>query len=110
MDTRFILSTSNLCERLFSLACYTLNDRRRQALPAHIESQLFLHFNQDYWGIRDVHCVLMSHPSGKGNYDGEQAGDDAAIMYDVQETDEHEDLNGDGEAGLSVIRAFNTWY
>ena len=41
MDLKFIIPTSNICERLFSAAGYGLNDRRQAILPANFESQMF---------------------------------------------------------------------
>jgi len=59
VDTRFIVPTSNLCERLFSKAGYVLSDRRRGLLPSNFEMQLFLHFNSRLWSIEDVHDILQ---------------------------------------------------
>ena len=54
MDLRFIRPTSNMCERLFSVAVYALNDRRKSVLPVNFERQLFLHADSHLWGISDV--------------------------------------------------------
>lgn len=59
VDMRFILPTSNLCERLFSIAGYAMSDRRKNMLPANFESQLFLHINARLWGIQEVHEILQ---------------------------------------------------
>ncbi len=45
MDTRFILPTSNICERLFSKAGFALGNRRKSILPSNFELQVFLHMN-----------------------------------------------------------------
>ncbi len=45
MNTRFILPTSDICERLLSKAGYALNDRRKGILPCNFEIQIFLHVN-----------------------------------------------------------------
>lgn len=58
LDLRFILATSNLCERLFSLAGHAIGSRRKGSLPSNIESQLFLNVNSGYWGISEVHEML----------------------------------------------------
>lgn len=58
IDLRFILATSNICERLFSLAGYAMGSRRMGVLPTNIESQLFLNVNSMLWGIQDVHDML----------------------------------------------------
>ena len=58
IDLRFLLATSNVCERLFSKAGYSLTDRRRAISPVNFEYQLYLHCNSDYWGISDVNALL----------------------------------------------------
>ena len=58
MDTRYIFPTSNICERLFSTAGFTLSDRRRRLLTCNFEMQIFLHVNSSYWGISDVSRIL----------------------------------------------------
>lgn len=57
-DLRYILPTSNICERLFSTAGYALNDRRRGVLPVNFERQIFLHANSHLWGISDVNTAV----------------------------------------------------
>lgn len=47
IDLRFLLPTSNVCERLFSKSGYTLNYLRRGISPANLEAQLFLHMKKD---------------------------------------------------------------
>ena len=54
LDTRFILPTSNICERLFSKAGFALSDRRKSIHPAALEEQMFLHINSSLWNIDDV--------------------------------------------------------
>ncbi len=41
MDLRFIRPTSNMCERLFSVAGFTLNDRCKCILAMNFELQFF---------------------------------------------------------------------
>ena len=50
VDPRFILPTTNICERLFSVAGNALSDRRQGILPANFEKQMFLKVNQELWG------------------------------------------------------------
>lgn len=59
MDLRFILPTSNLCERFFSIAGYALGDRRKRILPSNLECQLFLNQNANLWGLADVHSIFQ---------------------------------------------------
>ncbi len=58
MDTRFLLPTSIICERLFSKAGFALNDRRKQTSPIHFEQQMFLHADSHLWSIADVHNLF----------------------------------------------------
>lgn len=60
MDTRFVLATSNICERLFSRMGYTMTDRRRGLTPANLEAQIFLNLNSDLWGIDDVNKLSIN--------------------------------------------------
>lgn len=57
-DVRYVLPSSNLCERLFSKAGYAINSRRMATLPSNIESQVFLFANCSYWTIADVSAIL----------------------------------------------------
>jgi len=43
IDTRFMLPTSNDCERLFS-----------KVVAVNLESQLFLNVNNDLWSGKDI--------------------------------------------------------
>jgi len=58
IDTRFIVPTSNMCERLFSKAGYALNDRRKRLSPMNFEWQIFLHANSNLWSLRDVDKLI----------------------------------------------------
>ena len=69
MDLRFIQPTSNMCERFFSTAGYTLTSRRNRILPSNLESQLFLSINKRFWNIRDVHGVIINDTVADGNDD-----------------------------------------
>ncbi len=54
MDLRFVARTSNMCERVFSISGYALDDRRRGIIPTNFEIQMFRHANSHVWGIDDV--------------------------------------------------------
>jgi hypothetical protein len=41
-------------ESFFSIADYTLGDRRLAILPTHIEEQLFLKINRHFWNAKAV--------------------------------------------------------
>lgn len=49
MDTRFILPTSNLVERLFSCVGLTFDDLRQNLSPVNLEMQIFLNCNKRFW-------------------------------------------------------------
>lgn len=57
-DTRFIVPTCNVCEKLFSFAGYALGDRGKGLLPANFEMLLFFHFNAHLWRIQDIQDIL----------------------------------------------------
>ena len=57
-DLRYILPTSNHCERLFSRAGYCMNSRRQAILPSNIEAQVFLNCNSSFWGIADLNKIM----------------------------------------------------
>ena len=54
LDTRFLIPTSNTCERFFSRVGHALTSRRKSINTANLESQLFLHLNRDLWGSSDI--------------------------------------------------------
>ena len=58
IDTRFIQPTLNLCERFFSHAGRSASDVRGRLSAENLEAQLFLHFNQDFWGVSDVQRAM----------------------------------------------------
>jgi hypothetical protein len=58
VDLRFLIPTSNICERLFSEAGFCFNERRMSVLPINAESQMFLHLNSSLWDIDIVKDIL----------------------------------------------------
>ena len=59
LDTRFLVPTSNVYERLFSQVGYTLSSRRKGITPLNLESQIFLYLNGDLWSRFDVHQLIF---------------------------------------------------
>ena len=53
LDSRFILPTSNICERLFSKVGNALNDRQVAIAPVNLESRVFLNVNRDLWSAEE---------------------------------------------------------
>ena len=63
MDSRFLLPTSNMVERFFSLTGFTLTDYRQRLTPANFEMQLFLKLNRKVWDqelVSEV-CASVKH-------------------------------------------------
>lgn len=66
MNTRFILPTSNVSDRRFSMVGYAFGDRRKGTLPANFEMPFFLRANSDLWGVSDVQYISKTkHCFGK---------------------------------------------
>lgn len=59
-ELRFLLPTSNVCERLFWKVGHVFNDRCRSFNPANLESKIFLHANGDMLGVSDLTNRLAS--------------------------------------------------
>lgn len=57
MDLRFVLPTSNSCEKISWASGYTLNDREQSFLPSNIEMQVFLYANRALCALDDVYAV-----------------------------------------------------
>jgi hypothetical protein len=49
VNPAFIAATNVVCEWFFSIAGYTLDQRRKRLLPANLEMQLFLKVNSAFW-------------------------------------------------------------
>ncbi len=63
VDTRFVVQTSNMCERLF-FCCRLRPERSAQAHTTYeFEAQIFFHENREMWSISDVDRIT------KSNYD-----------------------------------------
>lgn len=73
MDTRFILATSNICERFFSKAGYAVNERRLSIKPSNLEEQMFLHVNKEVWGLMEVQAII--NEKEKGGCSQKETGD-----------------------------------
>ena len=60
IDLSFIPPTSNIVERLFSVAKLLLRDQRARLLPITFESILFLKANMNWWNLQTVHTAMQS--------------------------------------------------
>jgi hypothetical protein len=60
MNLDWIPPTSNVFERLFSLARLTFSDYRQATLPENVETALFLKINAKFWDIQTVAQTMAS--------------------------------------------------
>ncbi|CAM9297017.1 unnamed protein product, partial [Ectocarpus fasciculatus] len=58
VSTIHVLSQSNLCERLFSLAKLVMSDRRQSMNPSTLNNLLLLKLNHTFWTVSDIHSLL----------------------------------------------------
>ena len=58
IDRRFLVPTSNICERLFSKRGYHLTDNRMCICPENLEQQIFLNVHSDLWSVHNIESVL----------------------------------------------------
>ena len=57
-DLHFLLPTSSLLDRFFSVAGLALTNLRQRLTPEHLEQQFFLKANSKLWNIHTVSKVL----------------------------------------------------
>ncbi|KAH9115273.1 hypothetical protein AeMF1_010684 [Aphanomyces euteiches] len=57
-DLRFLLPTSNVCERLFSRVKNAFGDRHQTVLPINCEAQVFLNANSFLWDVHDINTIV----------------------------------------------------
>ena len=53
-EPRFVPCTSNVAERLFSQVRHVFTDYRKSMQPHHLENQIFLAVNRDFWNAQIV--------------------------------------------------------
>jgi hypothetical protein len=59
-DLNWIPPTSNICERLFSLAKLTLGSLRQSMSPETLEATVMLKVNRAYWNIFTVDAIVRN--------------------------------------------------
>lgn len=59
LDLRYILATSDSCERLFSTSGYVMGKRCQLKLPENFECQLYFHVNCHLLETSDVNEMLQ---------------------------------------------------
>jgi len=64
-NLKWIPSTSNVVERLFSRMKLIYSDRRRSILPARFESAMILIMNRDLWSIDLVNTIWIQQQQGE---------------------------------------------
>ena len=87
VSTIHVLSQSNLCERLFSLAKLVMSDRRQSMNPTTLNNLLLLKLNHTFWTVSDIHSLLIT--IGEGEPDIEVSDDEE----DKEESEDEEDEN-----------------
>lgn len=58
-DLRFLVPTSDLCERLFSTFLNALSDRIKGLRPSNLEMQIFLHPNSSLWVLEKMAEIMQ---------------------------------------------------
>lgn len=58
VDTKFILGSVAVVERLWSMAKHILTDDRKRMMPIHLEALMFLKINQGYWSEETVEKAM----------------------------------------------------
>ena len=90
VSTIHVLSQSNLCERLFSLAKLVMTDRRQSMRPSTLNNLLILKLNHKFWTVSDIHNLL--------NTIAEEGEPDIEMSDDEEDKDESEDEEDEDEA------------
>ena len=62
IDLSFIPPTSNIVERLFSVAKLLWRNQRASLLPITFEVILFLKANMNWWILQTIHTAMQSQP------------------------------------------------
>jgi hypothetical protein len=73
IDTRFVLPTSNLAERLFSLAKRVYNPHRRNLHPRTLQALLSLNQNRSVWNLPMFAKIDNEPRSGRDDDDEESS-------------------------------------
>jgi hypothetical protein len=63
-DVKWIPTTSNVAERLFSKAKLTIGDLRKSMTPEHVEMILMLKSNRELWSLKTTGKIVMAKDSG----------------------------------------------
>lgn len=58
MDLSSKVAPSNICERPFSKAEFSLSDEHYRLLSDISETHIYLQINREYWGISGVHNIV----------------------------------------------------
>jgi hypothetical protein len=85
---KWITTTSNVCERLFSRAKLTLGSLRTSMTPRNLEILLFLICNRQYWDVKTVGKIYSKVHQSSNN--DEEA--DVIIIDNDEENDDADDL------------------
>lgn len=61
MDARYLVSTSKICERMFSIAGHALTNRCRGTILVSFECEIFSYMKFKFWGIRDIISIVYDN-------------------------------------------------
>ena len=71
MELKWVPSTSDHVERLFSQVKYVYNDHRKKLEPTNLENQMFLKANSNFWNLKLVNVLVTKHGDKNDNLDDE---------------------------------------
>lgn len=57
MDTKFLLSTSKICEHFISVTGYVLGDHEYHVTAFYFEQELFLKVKSNFWSVANVNSL-----------------------------------------------------
>ena len=86
-----VIPTSNVCERLFSIAKHVATDTRTCILDATLEADIILLMNKDLWNEMTIDALIKSQ--------GSMEDDDVAAANE-EENDGDDDAEEDAEEGV----------
>jgi hypothetical protein len=92
LPTAHVLSQSNLCERLFSLAKLIMTDRRQSMHPSTLNDLLLLKLNHKLWAVSDIHYMLQTIGDGEPAAEFSDDEDDVAEELDADDGDDVDEV------------------
>jgi hypothetical protein len=85
INPKFLLCTSNVVERLFSLAKLTFGDYRKRMSSSVFQALLFLQKNQLFWNVSDVAMAMQNsdllNSCGEEEEDNDEEVEEIELRY-----------------------------